>query len=85
MNERELKNLMTSIDVPAQPPEGLKESVLQKTMSEKVRREPVLSVFERLVFEKPLRAAGLVSAAVSGLLWAITGSGFPALISGLIG
>lgn len=85
MNERDFINLLTSIDAPATPPEGLKESVLKNAMQKKNSPEAVLTGFERLIFEKPFRAAGLVSAAVSGALWAILGSGFPALVSGWIG
>ena len=85
MNERDFINLLTSIDAPATPPEGLKESVLKSAIREGTSSEPVLSGFERLIFEKPFRAAGLASAAVSGALWAILGSGFPALVSGWIG
>lgn len=85
MNERDFTNLITSIDAPATPPEGMKESILKKATSHRVPQGPVLSGFERLVFEKPLGAAGLVSAAVSGVLWVILGNGFPALVSGWIG
>jgi len=85
MNERDFENIISSIDVPAKPPEGLKEAILINATSHPVLPELDLSRLERLIFEKPLRAAGLVSAAVSGVLWAVLGSAFPALVSGWIG
>ncbi len=85
MNERDFTKLLTSIDAPDTPPEGLKESVLKRVMQKKNSAEAVLSGFERLIFEKPVRVAGLVSAAISGVFWAILGSGFPALVNGWIG
>ena len=85
MNERDFTNLLTSIDAPATPPEGLKDSILKSAMQKKNSTTLVLSGFERLIFEKPVWAAGMVSAAFSGALWVILGSGFPALVSGWIG
>lgn len=85
MKEHEFANLLSSLDAPVEPPEGLKESILEKVIIQGGIQEPVLSMFERMIFEKPLRTAGLVSAAVSGFLWIVLGSGFPLLINHWIG
>ena len=85
MNEREFADLLISIDAPVESPEGLKEKILITATEKSTNHEPVLSGFERVIFEKPLRLAGLVSAAASGVLWVILGSGFPALVSSMIG
>ena len=85
MNDRELEMLMKAIDTEAVPPEGLKERLLCRVMGSEHSEGPVLAPFERFVFEKPLRTACLISIPISGTLWALLGSGFAKLLSGIIG
>ncbi len=84
MKDNTLKKLVKSLDIEAAPPEGLKEDILSRVVSMEIKAEPVLTPFERFFFEKPLRAACVVALPVAGSLWAIMGSNFINLLSGII-
>lgn len=85
MNNNEFEKLIKTLASEALPPKGLKERILSTVMVLGQKAEPVLTPFERFVFEKPFRAACAISAFVSGTLWAVLGSEFASLISGFIG
>jgi len=84
MKDKTLKKLVQSMDTGTVPPEGLKEKILNRVMSMEIKVEPVLTPFERFFFEKPLRTACMIAIPVSGSLWAIMGSSFVNLLSGII-
>jgi hypothetical protein len=65
----------------APPPEGVRERVYQRALHP---NEPImLSPFQKLLFKSPLTAAAVISVSVSGLLYAIFGNGYPALLLSL--
>lgn len=79
-----LKKLLQSVDTRTTPPEGLKERIFGRVLSMESQGEPALSPLERFFFVRPLRAASVIAIPVTGFLWAIMGSGFINLFSGLI-
>lgn len=85
LRDRTLKKLVKSIDTATVPPKGLKQKILGRVMSMEINVEPVLTPFERFIFERPLRTACVISVPVSGFLWAVMGSGFLKLFSSFIG
>lgn len=85
MNDREFRKLIKITDTEVIPPEGLKEKLLYKVMASEHQAEPLLTPFEKLLFEKPLKAACFISVPISGVLWAVLGSGFAKLLAGVIG
>jgi hypothetical protein len=64
------------------PPDGLKAQILNKLMDNPDM--PELNPVQRLLFRNPLGAAGVLSVAISGLLWAILGNNYPALVNALL-
>lgn len=85
MDDKELERLFQTIDREVTPPEGLQERLINRTMGLKHQGEPVLTPFERFLFEKPLRTACVVSVSISGTLWAAMGSNFAKLLLSMIG
>jgi hypothetical protein len=85
MKDKELRKIIKTIDTGTAAPEGLKEDLLKKVLSMEIRTGTALTLFERFIFEKPLRAACIISIPISGTLWAVTGSGFVKLLSGILG
>lgn len=83
MNDKEFENLMKSIDTEVMPPEGLKEKILGNTMLQYFE-EPVLNSVERFIFEKPLRAACILSITISVALWAVLGNDMVKVFSSII-
>lgn len=82
MKEKELENIIKSIDTEVTPPSGLKEKILVQVLN---KESPALSGFERFIFERPLRAACVLSIFISGVLWAVMGNGYAGILSGLMG
>lgn len=85
MDDKAFEKLIKTIDTEERPPEGLKEKLFSKTMSWDDKSEAHLTAFERLIFGKPLRAAGAISIFISGALWAVLGNDFAKLLTGIIG
>lgn len=85
MNDTELKQLFQQADVPVESAAGQKEAMLTQILSGSNGMERGLSVLERFLFKRPLQAAGIAALAMTGTLWGVLGSRFPALISALIG
>lgn len=81
MNDNELKKLLGKIDTEVTPPSGLKEKILGKILE---IDSPVLTGFERIMFEKPLRAACALSIFISGVIWAVTGKGYAGILTGFM-
>lgn len=86
MSEKEFERMIKSIEKDVVPPQGLKEEILVKVlMQENSNSNPVMTKIERLIFEKPLRAACVFSTLVSGILWAIMGNGYTGILPNIIG
>jgi len=85
MKDRGLEKLIKTIDTEVVPPEGLKEKLLTKVFASEYEADQMITPFERFLFEKPLRAASCISVSISGILWAVMGSGFVKLFSSMIG
>lgn len=85
LDDKSLEKLIKTVDTEERPPEGLKEMLLIKAMTLDDRADAHLTVFERFIFEKPLRAAGAISILISGSLWAILGNDLAKLLAGIIG
>lgn len=85
MNDTELKKMFQQTDVPVESAPGRKEALLTQILSQSNGMEHGLSAFERFLFTRPLQAAGIAAFAMTGALWGVLGSGFPTLISALIG
>jgi hypothetical protein len=98
MDDKEMKVLLGSLEDRSIPPAGLKESMLRDILvSSGVSADETgsddyeyklgveLGFLQRLFFEKPLRAAGILSASLSAILWAIFRDGYVNLLAGFIG
>lgn len=85
MNDTELKQLFQQSDVPVESATGQKEAMLAQILSRSNGMEYGFSAIERFLFARPLQAAGIAAFAMTGALWGVLGSRFPALISALIG
>ena len=85
MKDRGLEKLINTIDSEVMPPEGLKENLLAKVFASEDGVGLIMTPFERLIFEKPLRIASCISISISALSWAVMGSGFTKLLNGMIG
>lgn len=83
MDDKEFEKLMKSIDTEVMPPDGLKEKILGNTMLEH-SEEPVLNSIERFIYEKPLRAACILSVTISVALWAVLGNDMVRVFSSII-
>ncbi|GEM_PF-2139357 len=85
MDDRELEKMIKTVDIEVVPPEGLKEKLLARVRDVDDKTGSIMTPFERFIFEKPLRTACSISFTISGLLWAIMGSGLTKLLIGMIG
>ncbi len=85
IKDKTLKKLVKAIDTKTAPPEGLKEKLAVNVMAMEYEMKPVISRFERFIFESPLRTACIISVPVAGSLWAVMGSNFVKLISSILG
>jgi len=85
MNDTEFQKLLRQTDRPAESAQGLKEAQLIKIFAKSGDAGRGFSGLERFLFTRPLQAAGIVSVVITGAVWSVFGSAFPALISGLIG
>lgn len=74
---RELLNILETTP----SPDGMKARVLDSLQPSISSLK--LNRFQRLLFASPVRAAAILSVAVSGLLWAIFGSNYPTLLMSL--
>lgn len=81
MNDNEFKKLIGKINTQVTPPSGMKDKILNNIFE---MEGPALTGVERLIFERPLRAACALSVFVSSVLWAVMGSGFTGILSGLV-
>jgi hypothetical protein len=79
--DKRLGGLLRSLEA-APPPEGLKAR-LYEDLRENVL-PPDMNAVQRLLYTHPLRAAGVLSVVISGLLWAILGNHYPALVNALL-
>ncbi|WKY43212.1 hypothetical protein Q5O14_11125 [Eubacteriaceae bacterium ES2] len=84
MNSREIERLIKTTDVEVIPPKGLKEKLLYKVIPLEHKTELVLTSVESFFFEKPLKAACLISIPISGALWVVLGSSFAQLLCSVI-
>ncbi len=85
MNDTELQQLFQQSDVPVESAPGQKEAMLTQILSRSNGMERGFSVLERFLFTRPIQAAGIAAVTITGALWGVLGSRFPALISALIG
>jgi hypothetical protein len=85
MNDTEMKKLLASLERNAQPPKGLREQVLVRTLMQNASAQASLSVVERFLFTRPLGAAASIALAVTSALWVVFGGGFKVLLSQWIG
>ena len=86
MGEKELERMIKSIERDVVPPQCLKEEILVKVLKQDDSdSNPAMTKIERLIFEKPLRAACVFSTLVSGILWAIMGNGYMSILPNIIG
>jgi hypothetical protein len=84
MKDETIKALIQTLDTKTEPPEGLRERVLARTLALKTPRIPALTPLEQFFFQKPLAAAASVAAVVSGALWAVMGGGFSTILVQMI-
>jgi hypothetical protein len=86
MSEKDFQRIIKSIDSETAPPQGLKERMLEQILIlEENDSSPSISKIERLIFERPLRAAFAISAVISVILWIAVGNGYTSSLSYLIG
>ncbi len=85
MNDTELQKLFQQSDVPVESAAGQKEAMLAQILSGSNDIDRGFSVLERFLFTRPIQAAGIAAFTMTGALWGVLGSRFPALISALIG
>lgn len=78
--DKKIKELLQTLEG-AQPPEGMRARVLQKILPQETVE---LNRFQQFLYASPLRAAGLFSIAFSGLLWAIFGASYPAMLTAML-
>ncbi len=85
MDDKKLEILMGSLEG-STAPDGLKGKILKNILDWDFETELIqLTPFQRMFFEKPLRAASIMAVAFSGTLWAVLGNNYTSLISGLVG
>ncbi len=86
MSEKEFERIIKSIERDVVPPQGLKEEMLLKVlMQENSTGNPDMTKIDRLIFEKPLRAACVLSILISGILWAVMGNGYTNILNNVLG
>lgn len=67
----------------ANTPEGLKENIFQNVLNSQ-QESRQLSFLQRLLFTRPLVAAGSLACVISFALWSIFGSAYLNLLSGFL-
>ncbi|NTV89700.1 MAG: hypothetical protein HGA22_04970 [Clostridiales bacterium] len=73
------------------PPEGLRENIWNTIISAgavngvSTEEKMETTLLERFVFESPLRAACSLSVLISGVLWAVMGKGYTAILINILG
>lgn len=86
MNEKDLERLLKSMDTEMAPPKGLKEDIYARVCTQEDCYKTLnISRFERLIFEKPLLASGVLAMALSAVFWAAAGSGYTDILYNIIG
>ena len=84
MDDKEMEKEIRLLDCRVDPPAGLQEKLLDKIITENMEN-PVLTPFEKFIFEKPLQAACAFSFIISGSLWMALGSNFSHFLLGILG
>ncbi len=85
MKDEEMKQLIKTLDTDVVIPDGLKENLLVAVLSSEGKNEQSITLFERFVFEKPLRFASCVAISISGINWLVMGDFFAKLMNRMIG
>lgn len=84
MKDKDLELLIKSIENDIEAPAGLKKDILEKILFQTNTIDPpVLTRLEQFIFEKPLRAACMISPIISGALWIILGNGYTGMLQNI--
>ncbi len=84
MKDKDLERLIKSIEDNIEVPSGLKKDILEKILFKtNVNDSPVLTRLEKFIFEKPLRAACMISPMISGVLWIALGNGYTGMLQNI--
>jgi hypothetical protein len=86
MDDKTLGKMIKTIEKDIKPPVHLREKILGEITKERWENNLLyMNPFERFIFQKPLKAACVLSAAISGFLWAVMGSGYSDILFSVVG